>query len=250
MIDMRQAIDRYLAKHGYDRIEPRAALLDMDGTIYDSMPHHADAWKQMADAVGIDANRDEFFLYEGRTGASTINILFNRQYGRDATDEEIKRLYAMKSANFKAMPAVSPMPGAKEVLRTLMDSGIERVLVTGSGQRSLIDRLEHDFPGAFSADKMITAFNTEHGKPHPDPYLKAMALAGTEPWQSIAFENAPLGVESACRSGAFTIAVATGPIPTDTLAASGASIVFENMPQCAELLPQLLYLMKRTALHG
>lgn len=245
MTDLKQAIDRYLARHGYDCIEPKAALIDMDGTLYDSMPHHADAWKQMADAVGIDGTRDEFFLYEGRTGASTINILFNRQYRRDATEEEIKRLYAMKSANFKSMPDVRPMPGARNVLRTLMHSGIERVLVTGSGQRSLIDRLEHDFPGAFSADKMITAFNTEHSKPHPDPYIKAMALAGTAPCQSIAFENAPLGVESAARSGAFTIAVATGPIPIASLESAGASIVFENMPQCADLLPELLYLMKR-----
>lgn len=206
MTDLQQAIDRYLSSHGYDRIDPRAALLDMDGTLYDSMPHHADAWKQMADAASkIEADRDEFFMYEGRTGASTINILFNRQYGRNATDDEIKDLYAKKSANFKAMPPVSPMPGAASVLHTLMDAGIERVLVTGSGQRSLIDRLDRDFPGAFSADKMITAFNTKHGKPHPDPYTRAMAMAGAEPWQSIAFENAPLGVESASRSGAFTI---------------------------------------------
>ncbi len=246
MNSLQQAISNYLCEHGCDRIEPKAALIDMDGTLYDSMPHHADAWKQMADCAGLQADRDEFFLYEGRTGASTINILFNRQYGREATDDEIKRLYAIKSANFKAMPSVSPMPGAKAVLKTLMDNSIERVLVTGSGQRSLIDRLERDFPGAFSADKMITAFNTEHGKPHPDPYIKAMALAGAQPWQSIAFENAPLGVESAARSGAFTIAVATGPIPTTALAEAGASIVFESMPECAEMLPELLYLMNQS----
>ncbi len=243
MTDLTQSISRYLCTHDYDRIEPRAALLDMDGTLYDSMPHHADAWKQMADAAGITADRDEFFLYEGRTGASTINILYNRQYGRNATEQEIKTLYALKSATFKAMPPVSPMPGAKQVLRTLMGAGIRRVLVTGSGQRSLIDRLESDFPGAFSADKMVTAFNTEHGKPHPDPYIKAMSLAGAEPWQSIAFENAPLGVESASRSGAFTIAIATGPIPTRVLADAGASIVFDSMPECAESLTQLLYHM-------
>ncbi|MDE7375499.1 MAG: HAD family phosphatase, partial [Muribaculaceae bacterium] len=207
---MRDAILHYLSRTGYTRIEPRAALFDMDGTLYDSMPHHADAWLEMTRQIGLQADRDEFFLYEGRTGASTINILMQRAYGRDATDEEVRRLYGIKSDLFRAMPPVDPMPGAAQLLREVMDAGLTRVLVTGSGQNTLISRLDADFPGAFQADMRITAANTEHSKPHPDPYLKAMALAGAEPWQSIAFENAPMGVESASRSGAFTIAIATG----------------------------------------
>ncbi len=223
--------------------EPWGALLDMDGTLYDSMPHHADAWKQMAEANGIEADRDEFFMYEGRTGASTINILFNRQWGRDATPEEIKELYGQKSANFKAMPPVDPMPGAAQLLRFLEEEGVRRVLVTGSGQSSLIGRLDTDYPGAFLPNMRITAANTEHSKPHPDPYLKAMELAGVDAAHAIAFENAPLGVESASRSGAFTVAVATGPIPKEELYRAGAHIVYDSMQQCADFFPQLFYKM-------
>lgn len=237
---MLNALQHYFSRTGYDRFEPRAALFDMDGTLYDSMPHHADAWLEMTRQIGIEADRDEFFLYEGRTGASTINILFQRAYGRDATDEEARRLYGIKSDLFRAMPPVDPMLGAARLLRQVMDLGLTRVLVTGSGQNTLLSRLDTDFPGAFPAGMRITAANTEHSKPHPDPYLKAMALAGTEPWQSIAFENAPLGVESASRSGAFTIAVATGPIPVDTLASAGADLVYPSMPALASSFPTLL----------
>lgn len=244
---MEQAIKHYFERTGFGRIEPRAALFDMDGTLYDSMPHHADAWLAMTRLIGIEADRDEFFMYEGRTGASTINILFNRAYGRDATDEEVRRLYGIKSDNFRAMPPVDPMPGAAALLRSVMDAGLVRVLVTGSGQSTLISRLDADFPGAFLPSLRITAANTEHSKPHPDPYLKAMALAGTSPWQSIAFENAPLGVESASRSGAFTVAISTGPIPTDVLAASGADIVFPSMPALASAFPSLLRALRSAA---
>lgn len=218
----------------------RAALIDMDGTLYDSMGHHADAWKAMADEAGIEATRDEFFLYEGRTGASTINILFNRAFGRDATEEEARRLYARKSELFKQMAPVEPMPGAKRLLDFLRRAGIIRVLVTGSGQNSLISRLDYDFPEAFAPDMRITAANTRRGKPYPDPYLSAMQLAKAEPEQCVAFENAPLGVESAARSGAYTVAVATGPIPKEALKEAGAHIVYDSMPQCAELFPALL----------
>ncbi len=242
-MDNQTAIAAYLSRTGYADIRPRAALIDMDGTLYDSMTHHADAWWQMASENGIEADREEFFMYEGRTGASTINILFNRAFGRDATDEEVKRLYARKSELFKAMPAVEAMPGAKSVLDTLRRCGIKRVLVTGSGQSSLLSRLDIDYPGAFHPSLRITAANTRRGKPHPDPYLNAMAMADVEPWQSIAIENAPLGVESASRAGAFTIAVSTGPIPAQALAGAGADIVFGSMPECALRLPALLLAM-------
>lgn len=239
-MDNKDIIAAYQSRTGYSEMRPKAALIDMDGTLYDSMPHHADAWKQMASEIGIETERDEFFMYEGRTGASTINILFNRAFGRDATDEEVKKLYGRKSELFKAMPAVDPMPGAKEMLATLRRSGIKRVLVTGSGQSSLLSRLDTDYPGAFRPELRITAANTRRVKPHPDPYLKAMEMAGAEPWQSIAIENAPLGVESASKAKAFTIAVSTGPIPAEALREAGADILFHSMPEFAAALPQLL----------
>lgn len=240
MASNNEIISAYLSRTGFAKLFPKAALIDMDGTLYDSMPHHADAWKQMASEVGIEADRDEFFLYEGRTGASTINILFNRAFGRDATAEEVKKLYGRKSELFKAMPPVDEMPGAREMLDTLRHDGIKRVLVTGSGQSSLLSRLDKDYPGAFRSELKITAANTKRGKPYPDPYLNAMKLADAEPWQCIAIENAPLGVESASRAKAFTVAVSTGPIPPQALKDAGADVLFASMQECADRLPGLL----------
>ena len=32
-------ITRFLERHHYERVVPKAALIDMDGTLYDSMPN-------------------------------------------------------------------------------------------------------------------------------------------------------------------------------------------------------------------
>jgi len=237
---MNIAINEYLALHGFRRFQPRAALIDMDGTLYDSMPRHADAWMEMCRQAGLEASRDEFFLHEGRTGADTIDILMRRTFGRPATDAEKKELYAIKSAAFVAMPPVDPMPGADSMLRTLADAGITRVLVTGSGQASLIERLERDFPGAFTPELRITSASVTHGKPHPEPYLRAMALADVEPWQAIVVENAPLGVQAGVAARAFTVAVTTGPIPRSAFEQARASLIMPSMPDFASTLPQLL----------
>ncbi len=236
---IKNALASFAARTGNELVHPKAVLFDMDGVLYDSMPGHAKAWKKMCDDSGIDCTPDEFFAYEGRTGASTINLLFERQFGHGADEETCRRLYAIKSAYFKAMGAPAVMPGACEAVDTVIASGAATVLVTGSGQASILERLAADFPGAFAL--RVTAHDVKRGKPDPEPYIMGMAKAGAEPWQSIAVDNAPLGVESASRAGAFTIGVRTGPLPQGALREAGADIEVDSMHDCAILLKSLLY---------
>lgn len=235
-----QALEAYTLRIGHALEAVKAVLFDMDGVLYDSMPGHARAWKQMCDENGIIAEADEFFGYEGRTGASTIDILFLRQYGHGATDDDVRRLYGRKSELFKAMGLPPIMEGAKEAIEAVEAAGAVSVLVTGSGQGSILDRLDKDFPGAFPPRRRVTAHDVKRGKPDPEPYLMGMQKAGVEPWQAVAVDNAPLGVESASRSGAFTIGVRTGPIPEGALKAAGADIEIFSMADCAILLRELL----------
>ena len=230
----------FLQRRHYKQLQPLAALIDMDGTLYDSMGNHADAWHRLATELGIDSTREEFFMYEGRTGASTLNILFNRAYGRDATAQEIEELYARKALYFTQMPAVKPMPGAMSMLDFFKEVNMRRVLVTGSGQRSLIDRLEKDFPGAFTPSMMVTSRDVKCGKPHPEPYLMGLEKAGISAEEAVVVENAPLGVQAAKAAGIFTIAVNTGPLPDKVLFDAGADIVFPNHCALLEALPVLL----------
>ena len=68
------ALKRYTARTGATLQRPRAVMFDMDGILFDSMPGHCKAWKQVCDENGIEAEADEFYAYEGRTGASTIDL--------------------------------------------------------------------------------------------------------------------------------------------------------------------------------
>ena len=235
-----EAVRRYEERRGNTHFNPKAALIDMDGTLLDSMKWHTLAWHRLATELGIGSTRDEFYLYEGMTGASTINKLFQRAFGRDATDTEKSELYARKTSYFNELPRVETIPGAKEVIKRLIDSGITRVLVTGSGQLSNLERLKDDFPGGFDDNLRITSHNVSRGKPDPEPYLKAMEMARVDPCESIVIENAPLGVKAGAASGAFTIAVTTGPIPALEMWNAGADMVLPSMTTLDRLLPQIL----------
>lgn len=218
----------------------RAALIDMDGTLYDSMPNHARAWMRVMEDMGVEAREEEFFLYEGCTGAWMIDHMVRRQFGRPATEAEMRDRYAAKSRYFREMPPVEPIPGAYEFVSRLQEMGLTTVLVTGSGQASLLDRLDADFPGAFPAGRRVTSASVRHGKPAPDPFLRGLELAGVHASEAVAIDNAPLGMTSAHAAGVPAVGVLTGPIPEADMYRAGADYVFISMMECVKTLPGLL----------
>lgn len=203
----------------------------MDGVLFNSMPYHAEAWHKAMFNRGLDLKKEEAYLHEGRTGAGTINIVFNRQLGRTASEEEIKNIYHEKSSIFNSYPVAEPMPGAKPLLNKIKEAGLLSMVVTGSGQTSLLERLDCNFPEIFKKEFMVTAFDVKRGKPDPEPYLMALQKGGLKANEAIVIENAPLGVEAAVAAGIFTIAVNTGPLNDDILLKSGANILFKSMEE-------------------
>ena len=217
----------------------KAVLFDMDGVLFDSMPYHAEAWHKTMKARGLDLSREEAYMHEGRTGAATINIVFQRELGREATPEEIESIYKEKSVSFNSYAEAERMPGAWELLQKIKKEELTPMVVTGSGQLSLLQRLEQNFPGMFRKELMVTAFDVKYGKPDPEPYLMALKKGGIEAGEAVVIENAPLGVEAGHRAGIFTIAVNTGPLDDRILLDAGADLLFPSMEALCEKWEQL-----------
>ena len=231
-------MDNVCARSG--KIRFKAALIDMDGVLYDSMPFHAKAWHAMFSEQGVHTDPEEFFLYEGMTGAATINLIFQREKGREATETEKKDLYDRKAMFFKSFGRKGLIPGALDVLETLKGAGLNTVLVTGSAQNSLLNILDNDYPGFFPPQRRVTAFDVKKGKPDPEPYLKGAQKARVKPGECMVIENAPLGVRAAKAAGCFTVAVMTGPIPRKEFEKEGADLIFPSMNELNEYLNNTL----------
>ena len=230
----KEAIGRYLASHGYDALHLKVVLFDMDGVLFDSMPYHAASWHTVMTRHGFNLSPEEAYLHEGRTGASTISLVCRRERGCDASEEEVKQIYAEKTAEFNRYPEPDRMAGAWEVLCQVKDGGLKPMVVTGSGQLSLLNRLEQHFPGMFCPERMVTAFDVKLGKPNPEPYLMALQKGGLKPYEAVVVENAPLGVQAGHAAGIFTIAVNTGPLDGQVLVDAGADLLFPSMTALAE----------------
>ena len=223
-----QAIQNYLQKEGYRRFMLKAVLFDMDGVIYDSMPNHATSWVKVMQSFGFNMSGEEAYMHEGRKGDDTISIVSRRE-GKEVDADERKRIYRKKTEIFGSCPGILPMKCISELLRMIAGNGLGVMLVTGSGQPSLLERLNNDFPDVFIRERVISSFDVINGKPHPEPYLTALHRGDLKPCETVVVENAPLGIESARAAGLFVIAVNTGPLPDSILLESGANILYPSI---------------------
>ena len=219
----------------------RAVFFDQDGVLFDSMPFHAQAWAYSMAQQGLPFTAEQTYRNEGRTGASVINEAYQMVYGTEASEAFIEEVYRIKSDYFNHLTGgqLPPLiPGIREVLDYLHSQGVQCWVVTGSGQRSLLDRLDATFPGIFSG--FITAYDVTHGKPDPEPYLKARERCGFAKSECMVVENAPLGVRAGKAAGLFTVAVNTGILPDEALSAEKADVVLPNMAALLKWLQQRL----------
>jgi beta-phosphoglucomutase-like phosphatase (HAD superfamily) len=227
---MRNEVSDYLNKHGFEALRPKAVLFDMDGVLYDSMPNHAVAWQRSMATFGIHMTEADAYATEGARGVDTIRMMVKRQQGRDIDEAEAQLMYDEKTRQFHLMPETKVMPGIPELMEKINDGGLQIGVVTGSGQRPLIDRLLSDFGQYLDVSHITTAYDVKQGKPNPDPYLMGLEKAGhLQPWEAIVIENAPLGVRAGVAARIFTIAVNTGPLPDECLLQEGANMIFGQM---------------------
>lgn len=251
-------VKAYLDEKGYEKMELRAAMFDMDGVLFDSMKNHAHCWHETMKHYGLDLPEWEAYMHEGRTGAATVNIVSLRQRGYEASQQEVEEIYKYKSDLFNTCPKALRMPGAYETLVKVKESGVVPMVVTGSGQKTLLERLNRNFPDIFTPELMVTAYDVKYGKPNPEPYLMGMEKfskhinikdaakgdASLSPNNFVVVENAPLGVEAGVAAGVFTIAVNTGPLPDDALLTPGANLLFHSMQDLCDNWEKVVEAMK------
>ena len=213
-------------------VEPKLVLLDMDGVLVDSMPIHDYAWRTAADKYKLKYEAGEFFRAEGMKGRDTIILLYRKTFDKEPTEDFIEEVYAYKTHLFEERQAdlLRPIPHVRELILYLKEvRGIDLGVVTGSTTANALSRIGTYFEGLFTEEQLITADKVEKGKPDPEPYLRGMSLTGHSAGETLVVENAPLGVRSAVAARAFTVAVATGPIPEEILRHEGANLIFPNM---------------------
>lgn len=176
----------------------RNLLFDFDGTLVDSAPLHAAAFR--AALVQVDAAGARTIDYAPLRGLTT-RAAFRRLGIVDAP--ALEACVARKQVHYRdAVRAgrLTVYAGGRSLLRAALEAGGANFLVTSGSADSINLALEvMDLKQLFAG--VITADDAPAGKPAPDPYRVCLARFGLNPEASLAIEDAPSGVIAARAAG-------------------------------------------------
>lgn len=185
----------------------KAAIFDLDGVITDTAPLHYQAWKKLANQLGIDFTEHDNENLKGVGRMESLEWILQHG-GKQLTDAE-KRQYAEQKnddykESLKQLTAQDILPGVSEFLARCREQGLKIGLASAS----------RNAPAILTALGLTNAFDCiadaalARSKPAPDIFLFAAYELGVMCDQCIAFEDAIAGLE-AIRSASMT-AVSVG----------------------------------------
>jgi beta-phosphoglucomutase len=183
-----------------------AIIFDMDGVITMTMPSHFRAWAKVFADEGICVSKLEVYKREGQKGLDSVLEIFP-EYGKTITVKRAKELLEKKERLFKADTSVRFVPGARSFIKECRRKGIKMALVTGTARTEVIKILPKALIDCF--DVIISGSDVKHGKPHPEPYQKALKALKIDRGGALVVENAPFGITSAVKAGIFCVAIET-----------------------------------------
>ncbi len=190
----------------------KALFFDMDGTLFNTEEHHAQALFMMADKYKIIPPYSPEMVHELLVGKAD-HLVFDIIKGwegmpkhwttKDFVDEKTQNLIEI----LKAVDPHSFFP--KELLEILKEAKSEKLylaLVTSS--EKVITEILLQMTGIYDYFNLIlTRDDCPTHKPDPWPYLKAMDVSGFHKGSVLIFEDSHVGLSAAQASGAHVIKV-------------------------------------------
>jgi sugar-phosphatase len=191
-------------------------LFDLDGVLVDSTPAVARVWTIWANKHGFVP--DEVVRQaHGRPSLTTIRELLPHS-DHDTENREVER------GEIEDVEGVIPLPGALEILQALPQ---DRWAIATSCTRKLAE-VRIRAAGLPVPKFLITSTDVQHGKPNPEPYIKAAKILGLAPADCVVIEDAPAGIRAGKAAGARVLALRTT-APDAELTQSGADWIVNDL---------------------
>lgn len=190
-------------------------IFDMDGTLLDSEPRHADAWNEIGRLYGIKEVTYEYLAQVG--GISTYNIarMLIEESGSSADPLKLAEEKIACYRN-KHMHRAECFPFMVDLLKKAAANGAAIAVATGSmlpETQALLDK----FGITPYLKAIVSTEQVAKGKPNPDIYLEAARRIGAIPEKTLVFEDTPIGFKGVKAAGMNLLKVKGGKLLTDVI---------------------------------
>jgi HAD superfamily hydrolase (TIGR01549 family) len=206
---------------------PTALVLDVDGTLLDTVYLHVIAWWEAFRDAGYEVSGFDIHRAIGRGSEDLVETLVGK------ADEKAVDGHAEKWAPLREK--CIPFHDVPELIRTCAGRGMKVVYCT-SGSPEDVD----DFRAKIGCDDIVSAVvnsgDVEQSKPAPDIVVAALEAVGVAPENAVMLGDTVYDVRAANAAGVECIGLMCGGIGERELQEAGAVAVYGNP---SELLQDL-----------
>lgn len=174
-----------------------AVIFDLDGVICHTDKYHYQAWKKLADELGIYFDEEINNRLRGVSRMESLDIILERYEGEMSAEDKEKYAFQKNELYRQLLGNMTPADLSEEVKGTLdaLRAGGLKLAIGSSSKNAgfILERL--GLKGYF--DAVSDGNNITHSKPDPEVFLKAAEYLGMEPKDCLVVEDAKSGLEAA-----------------------------------------------------
>lgn len=179
----------------------KGIIFDLDGVICFTDRYHYQAWKEMADDIGVYFDEKINNRLRGVSRMASLDIILERSE-KQYTKEEKERLAEWKNDRYRELLGKMTTEDLPEEVKTTLEKLKEKDLKLAIGSSSKNAKLILSRIGlADYFDAISDGTNITHSKPDPEVFLKAAEYLGFEPGECLVVEDALAGIDAAVAGG-------------------------------------------------
>lgn len=200
--------ERIISDLEAEEVKIKGLIFDLDGVLVFTDKFHYQAWKTMADELGVYFDETINHRLRGVSRMDSLEIILERYEGPDLSLREKEKLAEKKNEVYRTLlESMTPDDVTKEVrdtLTKLREKGYK--LAIGSSSKNAKFILEKvELKDAF--DEISDGNNITKSKPDPEVFLKAAEYLGLPPKACMVVEDAEAGIEAAKKGGMYAAGI-------------------------------------------
>jgi HAD superfamily hydrolase (TIGR01549 family) len=200
-----------------------AAILDVDGTLVDSVYHHALAWHRAFRRCEVDLPVWRIHRHIGMGGDKLVSALcgerFDAERGDDVREAEADCFEPLQEE-------VRPLAGARELMEELRRRG-RRIVLASSAKEHELEHYVDLLDARELADGWTSSADVDATKPDPDILRTALDRVGGG--EGVVVGDSTWDCRAAVRTDLPVIGMLTGGFGEAELRDAGAVEIFESL---------------------
>ena len=182
-----------------------AVILDMDGTLLDSEPIHAESFNGFLNKLGVTERLD---VEKDVVGYDLETICKNciERFGLAIEAEDYKRGQHDYTLELFSTIDLKETAGLTPFLKELKSAGIHTAVASAT-QGDIVEVILNRMRIRSYIDEICGFESVQHMKPAPDIFLLAAQRLGTAPEDCLVIEDSPAGILAAQAAGMKSIAI-------------------------------------------